>query len=55
MKRKRRSEQKQGEFHGCPNYGRSKFNKSKLLIESARQRCKGRSTLTRLGERKIEN
>ena len=55
MKRERRSEQKRGELHGCPNYGRSKFNKSKLLIESARQRCGGRSTLTRLGERKIEN
>ena len=55
MKRKRRSEQKQGELHGRPNYGRSKFNKSKLLIESARQRCGGRSTLARLGERKIEN
>ena len=54
MKRKR-SEQKQGELHGFPNYGRSKFNKSKLLIESVRQRCGGRSTLTRLGERKIEN
>ena len=55
MKRKRTSEQKQGVLHYCPNYGRSEFNKSKLLIESARQRCGGRSTLTRLGERKIEN
>ena len=51
MKRKRRIEQKRGELHGCPNYGRSKFNKSKLLIESARQRRGGRSTLSRLGEK----